>query len=111
MANYKTKSDITKVTNAFAFQMNPLRHLTHTGVTQLLENVKRGNDVKLQVAFKEIETNTPIFGICINKRLAGITSRKWDVVPLDDSDEAKAQAETVKKMFDKSDTRNLDGLT
>ena len=91
--------------------MNPLRQLTQTGITQLLENIKRGNDVRLQVAFKEIETNTPIFGICINKRLAGITSRNWDILPLDDSAEAKAQAETVKKMFDKSDTRNLDGLT
>ena len=111
MTYNKNTTKVSKVTNAFAFQMNPLRHLTQTGVTQLLENVKRGNDVKLQVAFKEIETNTPIFGICINKRLAGITSRKWDIVPLDDSDEAKAQAETVKKMFDKSDTRNLDGLT
>ena len=53
----------------------------------------------------------PIFGICLNKRLAGITSRKWDILPIDDSAEAKAQAETVKKMFDKSDTLNIDGLT
>ena len=59
----------------------------------------------------EIEKNTPIFGICLNKRLAGITSRKWDILPTDESAEAKAQAETVKRMFDKSDTRNLDGLT
>ena len=111
MTYNKNTTKVSKVANAWSHMMNPLRQLTQTGITQLLENIKRGNDVKLQVAFKEIETNTPIFGICINKRLAGITSRKWDILPLDDSDEAKAQAETVKKMFDKSDTRNLDGLT
>ena len=104
-------SSVDKISNAWSHMLNPLRNLTQTGIQQLIENIKRGNDVKLQVAFKEIEQNTPIFGICINKRLAGITSRKWDIVPLDDSAEAKAQAESVKKMFDKSDTLNLDGLT
>ena len=104
-------SSVDKISNAWSHMLNPLRNLTQTGIQQLIENIKRGNDVKLQVAFKEIEQNTPIFGICINKRLAGITSRKWDILPLDDSAEAKAQAESVKKMFDKSDTLNLDGLT
>ena len=32
-------------------------------------------------------------------------------MPVDDSSEAKAQAEEVKKMFDKADMRNDDGLT
>lgn len=101
----------TKIVNAWATAFNPLRNITQTSIQQLLEQVKRGNDVRLQIAFKEIEAVTPIFGICINKRLAGITSRKWDILPIDDSDEAKAQADTVKKMFDVSDMRNLDGLT
>lgn len=109
--NRKSNSEITKISNAWSTMMNPLRNLTQTGIQQLIENVKRGNDVRLQVAFKEIEQQMPIFGICLNKRLAGITSRKWDIVPADDSPEAKAQAEVVKKMFDKSDTRNIDGLT
>lgn len=100
-----------KIANAWTTSLNPLRGLTQTGINQLIEQVKRGNDVKLQIAFKEIERNTPIFGICINKRLAGITSRKWDIVPLEDSDAAKAQADQVKRMFLKSDMRNLDGLT
>lgn len=111
MTYNKNTSKVSKVNNIWSTMMNPLRYLTQTGINQLLDNIKRGNDVRLQVAFKEIEQNTPIFGICINKRLAGITSRKWDILPLDDSAEAKAQAETVKRMFDKSDTRNMDGLT
>ena len=109
--NNKNKGEIAKISNAWSTMMNPLRNLTQTGIQQLIDNIKRGNDVKLQVAFKEIEQQMPIFGICLNKRLAGITSRKWDILPIDESAEAKAQAETVKKMFDKSDTRNLDGLT
>ena len=109
--NNKTDGEITKISNAWSTMMNPLRNLTQTGIQQLIDNIKRGNDVKLQVAFKEIEQQMPIFGICLNKRLAGSTSRKWDILPIDESAEAKAQAQTVKKMFDKSDTLNIDGLT
>ena len=108
MAKTQTTSTLT---NAFAKAFNPLRGLTQSGINALIENVRRGNDVKLQVAFAAMEQATPIFGICLNKRLNGITNRQWDIVPVDDSAEAKAQADTVKKMFLKSDTRNLDGLT
>ena len=108
MAKTQTTSTLT---NAFAKAFNPLRGLTQSGINALIENVRRGNDVKLQVAFAAMEQATPIFGICLNKRLNGITNRQWDIVPADDSAEAKAQADTVKKMFLKSDTRNLDGLT
>ena len=108
MAKTQTTSTLT---NAFAKAFNPLRGLTQSGINALIENVRRGNDVKLQVAFAAMEQATPIFGICLNKRLNGITNRQWDIIPVDDSAEAKAQADTVKKMFLKSDTRNLDGLT
>lgn len=106
----KTQSTST-LANAFAKSFNPLRGLTQSGINSLIEQVKRGNDVKLQVAFHAMEMQTPIFGICLNKRLNGITNRKWDIVPIEPSDTAKAQAEAIKNMFLKSDTRNLDGLT
>jgi hypothetical protein len=35
----------------------------------------------------------------------------WDIVPLNESNEAKKQAEVVKKIFLECDTRNEDGLT
>lgn len=108
MAKTQTTSTLT---NAFAKAFNPLRGLTQSSINSLIENVRRGNDVRLQVAFAAMEQVTPIFGICLNKRLNGITNRKWDIIPIDDSAAAKAQAETVKKIFLKSDTRNLDGLT
>lgn len=108
MAKNSTTSSLV---NAFAKSFNPLRGLTQSGINALIEQVKRGNDVRIQVAFAAMEKVTPIFGICLNKRLNGITNRKWDIVPIDNSKEAKNQSEVVKKMFLKSDTRNLDGLT
>ena len=108
MAKTNTTSSLV---NAFAKSFNPLRGLTQSGINSLIEQVKRGNDVRLQVAFEAMEKVTPIFGVCVNKRLNGITNRKWDIVPLDDSAEAKDQAKTIKNVFMKSDTRNLDGLT
>lgn len=105
------KSAVQKTSNAWSTLVNPLRSLTSTGISQLLEQVKQGNDVRLQIAFYETERTMPIFGICINKRLAGVTSRHWDILPMDESPEAKIQAEKIKKVFDRSDMRNTDGLT
>ena len=53
--NNKNNGEISKISNAWSTMMNPLRNLTQTGIQQLIDNIKRGNDVKLQVAFKEIE--------------------------------------------------------
>lgn len=41
------KSKVSKISNAWSTMTNPLRNLTQTGIQQLIENVKRGNDVKL----------------------------------------------------------------
>lgn len=101
----------TKLNNAFATAMNPLRGLTQSSINQMIEFTRRGNDVRLQLAYHKMEICTPIFGICLNKRLNGIATRKWDIVPLNATDEAKNQAEAVKKVFVESDMRNLDGLT
>ena len=77
-----------KLVNAFAMSFNPLRGLTQSGINALIENVRRGNDVRLQVAFAAMEQVTPIFGICLNKRLNGITNRKWDIVPTEKTEQA-----------------------
>ena len=85
MAKTQTTSTLT---NAFAKAFNPLRGLTQSGINALIENVRRGNDVKLQVAFAAMEQITPIFGICLNKRLNGITNRQWDIVPTEKTEQA-----------------------
>ena len=58
-----------------------------------------------------MEANMPIFGVCIDKRTSGITTRRWDITPIDDTPAAKAQADKIKDLFLEAETRNKDGLT
>ena len=102
---------IDKVANVFSKLFNPLRSLTKRQIERMVENWHHGDDVRMQMVFSEIEVQSPIYQVCINKRTAGVVNRKWDVVPIDESADAKRQAKLVKAMFEKSDTRNEDGLT
>lgn len=77
----------------------------------MLSNAKFGNDSRLQLAFYEIERTMPIFGICINKRLASVIDRKWDIVPIDESEQAQSQAEMIRRIFNNARRRNKDGIT
>lgn len=102
---------VQKVVDIWTKWTNPLRNLNTYEIERLLDNARRGDDVKLQLAYYEIERCTPIFSVCISKRLAGMQNRQWAITKLDDSPEAEAQREKVQKMFDKADTRNEDGLS
>lgn len=102
---------IDKVANVFSKLFNPLRSLTKRQIERMVENWHHGDDVRMQMVFSEIEVQSPIYQVCINKRTAGVVNRKWDVVPIDESADAKKQAKLVKEVFEKSDTRNEDGLT
>lgn len=107
MANTSVK----KIINICDKILNPLRGLSQNMIEQMFYNARQGNDARLQYAFYEIEKQTPIYQVCIEKRCSGVTNRQWDITPLDESDEAKQQAEFVKKIFLEADTRNEDGLT
>ena len=102
---------VDKVQNVFSVMFNPLRSLTKTQIERMVNNWHHGDDVRMQMVFSEIEVQSPIYQVCINKRTAGVLNRKWDVVPIDESSQAKEQAKQVKKVFEKSDSRNEDGLT
>ena len=101
----------TTLLKNFSATLNPLRGMTKPQIDNMLDTSRKGNDARLQVAFELVEQNMPIFGICIQKRLAGIQSRKWDIVPIDDSKAAVAQADQVRKHFKRSDMKNIDGLS
>ena len=66
----KKKTD--KIIDIWTKVSNPLRYLTNTYIENMLDNARLGNDIRLQVAYFEIERNTPIFSACINKRIAGV---------------------------------------
>lgn len=68
-----------KVCNIWTRYSNPLRGLNTHEIERMLQNARYGDDLKLQVAFYEIERNCPIFSICISKRAAGVLSRKWAI--------------------------------
>lgn len=101
----------SKICNIWTRYSNPLRALNSYEIERMLQNARFGDDLKLQVAFYEIERNSPIFSICINKRVAGVLSRKWAIQPTDGSGEADSQARQVQRMFEICDTKNKDGLT
>ena len=106
----KDKSS-TKISNIWTKMSNPLQYLNSSQIENMLSQSRYGDDIRLQVAYQEIEKNTPIFSACINKRIAGVQGRSWDIVPDNDSEEAKLQAQNVKKMFKLSDTQVEDNLT
>ena len=102
---------VEKIPNVFNKIFNPLRMLTKPQIERMIDNYRHGDDVRLQLVFSQIETMSSIYQVCISKRTAGVVNRKWDILPIVDSPEAKAQAAKVKEMFLKADARNEDGLT
>lgn len=101
----------SKIAQIWQKYTNPLRGMTEAQIEQLMTNARYGNDIRLQLAFYEMERMTPIFQVCIDKRTSGVINRQWDIVTIDDTTEAKSQQEMVRKILRKSDMLNEDGLT
>jgi len=95
MINEQTQKSLNKVVNLWTLYANPLRNITRAMIDQIIDLSKCGNDVRLQLAFANVERLTPLFGVVINKRLSGILARKWKILPLDESQAAKDQADEV----------------
>jgi hypothetical protein len=109
----KIDKNLTKL-QKLALTINPLKNLTNSDIENLLQQSKLGNDVRLQYAYEEMEKVTPIFGICIERRISEILNRGWNIVPLIDGDESletTTQKETLEKLLKKSDLKSGTGLT
>lgn len=104
-------TSIQKVANVFSKMFNPLRTLTKPQIERMVNDWHHGDDCRMQMIFSQIEIQSPIYQVCIQKRCAGVLNREWDILPVDESPAAKAQAEKVKEIFTKADMRNDDGLT
>ena len=102
---------IEKVANVFSKMFNPLRSLTKTQIEQMINDGHHGDDVRMQMVFSEIESQSSIYQVCIKKRISGVLNREWDIVPIEDNERAKTQAKTIKDILLKSDRMNEDGLT
>lgn len=100
-----------KVANVFSKMFNPLRSLTKPQIERMVNDWHHGDDTRMQMVFSQIEVQSPIYQVCINKRTAGILGREWDIVPEKNTPDAKRQAAEVKRLFQNSDRKNDDGLT
>ena len=105
------KNEALHVQSVWTQLYNPLNRLTGWEIERLIVDAQHGADVKLQAIFQQIETQSPLYHVCIQKRTAGVLNREWKIVPKDESPEAKKQAIEIQKMFDHSDTLNENGLT
>ena len=106
------ESQAAKVVNLWREIASPLRYLTKSTIQMMLDMARQGNDSRLQVAFAELERCMPIYGVVIQRRLAGIQNRRWKIAPLyPESQKSVEQAQAVEDIFRRSDTKNLHGLT
>lgn len=84
------ESEVKKVVDIWSSYTNPLRSLTSVDIERLLDNARHGDDLRLQLAYYEIERSTPIFSVCISKRLSGMQNRQWAITTLENSKDAEA---------------------
>lgn len=106
------KEKTNRLVNLWAELSSPLRYLTKSQIQYMLATAKQGNDARLQVAFYDLERVAPIYGVVIQRRLAGIQNRRWKISPLyPDSNRSVDQAKAVEDVFRSSDLRNERGLT
>lgn len=101
----------SKIAATWASMINPLRYLTKGSISQMIDNARRGNDARLQIAYNDMEKTMPIYSIVIQRRIAGVLNRKWNVKPLYETEDSKNQAEDVLAILQRSDMRNLDGFS
>lgn len=72
MTEHSALAPASKICNIWTRWSNPLRSLDTVEIERMMANARLGDDLKLQVAFYEIERSSPVFSICISKRIAGV---------------------------------------
>jgi hypothetical protein len=111
MARYD--QHLTKL-KKLALTINPLKYLTNNDIDSMMSQAKTGNDIRLQLAYSEMEKVTPIFGICIERRISEILNRGWKIVPLiknDNTSDTVEQIDRLTYLLNKSDLQSETGLT
>lgn len=109
----KQDQSISKL-KRLTLSLNPLRNLTNPDIENLIQTSKFGNDIRLQMAYQEMEKVTPIFGICIERRISEILNRGWQVIPLDEDDnslETTNQIDRLTKLLKTSEYKTDGSLT
>ena len=67
--------------NAFIESYNPLRGLTIRRAQMIFDAARRGNDVRLQWIYENIEQSDPTLMICAERRASALVDLDWTIRP------------------------------
>ena len=75
----RTRAD--REANAFLESYNPLRGLTIRRAQMIFDATRRGNDVRLQWIYENIEQSDPTLMICAERRASALVDLDWTIRP------------------------------
>ena len=100
--------------SAWLAQINPLRDLTVEKAQQIFDAARRGNDVRLQCVYANMEEVDPTLLICAERRAGALVDLDWTIRPKAaarakgfDQTLADEQAAFLEQVYGQAEERNL----
>ncbi len=100
--------------NAFLESYNPLRGLTIRRAQMIFDAARRGNDVRLQWIYENLEQSDPTLMICAERRASALVDLDWTIRPKAaarakgfDQALADEQAAFLEQVYGQAEERNL----
>ncbi len=100
--------------NAFLESYNPLRGLTIRRAQMIFDAARRGNDVRLQWIYENLEQSDPTLMICAERRASALVDLDWTIRPKAaarakgfDQALADEQAAFLEQAYGQAEERNL----
>ena len=100
--------------SAWLAQINPLRDLTVEKAQQIFDAARRGNDVRLQCVYANMEEVDPTLLICAERRAGALIDLDWTIRPKAaarakgfDQTLADEQAAFLEQAYGQAEERNL----
>ena len=100
--------------SAWLAQINPLRDLTVEKAQQIFDAARRGNDVRLQCVYANMEEVDPTLLICAERRAGALIDLDWTIRPKAaarakgfDQTLADEQAAFLEQVYGQAEERNL----
>lgn len=108
------RSRADREANAFLESYNPLRGLTIRRAQMIFDAARRGNDVRLQWIYENIEQSDPTLMICAERRASALVDLDWTIRPKAaarargfDQALADEQAAFLEQAYGQAEERNL----
>lgn len=104
----KNQSDIWQMS------VNPTRNLSRRESEQIVDSARRGNEVRLQTIYAEIEKSFPVLSMVVDRRSSALLERDWKIGIIDakrilgfDEELAKKQAEYLEAIYGEAQFNGL----